>query len=143
VPLNAVGALWPVDAERLDGLRLPIKEQGRIVAEDDTRTVFNLQALEGRTLSQLELALGLANQADWVASCVEHLAHCLVGNRPTQAMTQVRAISGVMYQPFVEWVQHKWFDRAIRFDVLFVPVAMLTAVEAPAPPLAKAAGRGE
>jgi hypothetical protein len=139
--LSAVGALWPVDAERLDGLRMPIKEQGKVVAEDDTRAVFNLQALQGRTLSQLELALGLANQADWIGSCVDHLANCLVGNRPTQAMAPVRAVSGALYQPLVEWVQHKWFDGAIRFDVLFVPVALLTAAPAPAAPLAKAAGR--
>jgi hypothetical protein len=127
IPLAQVGGLQPMDEARLDGLKLPVRERGKVVSEDDTRSVFTLNSLVGQSLADLATALGIQNQATWIESCVDHLTRCLVGHRPTEAMTRVRTTTGVEYQPLVVRTQHKWFDKVARFEVLFIPVTLVTA----------------
>jgi len=126
IPLSEVGALHPIDAARLDGLRLLVRERAKVVWEDDTRTVFTLMTLVGSTLAQLEAALSIQNQDGWIESCVDHLTRCLVGHRPTEPMKQVFTTSGEGYQPLVISTQHKRFDRVGRFEILFVPSTLVT-----------------
>lgn len=127
VPLSAIGARWPVDKDRMEGFRLPIKQEGRIVHEDAVTSLFAAQTFRGKNLVDLESVLALHDQHEWIDSCVDHLAHCLVDSRPTTAMRVVRGLNGGEYVPLVQRIQHKWFDRAFRFDVMFIP-ANLTAV---------------
>jgi hypothetical protein len=127
VPLATLGDLSPVNQERMEGFRLPIKLNGIVIQEESISSIFSVNSFIGKKLVDLEALLELHKQGSWIDTCVDHLAHCLVDSMPTESTVSVRGINDRDHLPLVQRVQHKWFEKAVRFDVMFIPATRIAS----------------
>lgn len=125
IPLRVVGALLPMDATRVDGLKGIVRDHAKVKWEEDIGSVFGIRSMLDLSLAELATKLEVVGQHVWIESCVDHVARCLAGFRPSEPMARVVATSKAEFQPLLIRMQQKRFDDIARFEIVFVPVTIV------------------